>query len=68
MLELLVTGDDSGILRPDDICNALHELVELFQACIGRQSQWSSFCIWPTAIGGSICSWSGTDTDALFAC
>jgi hypothetical protein len=36
MLELIVTRNDSSIFRADDLCNALHEFVELVQACVWR--------------------------------
>jgi hypothetical protein len=68
MLEFIITGDDRGILRADDVCNTLHKLVEFIQACVWRQSQWSSFCFWPATIGGSVCSWCGANTNAIFAC
>jgi hypothetical protein len=40
MLKLVVAAHDCGILRPNDVFDALHELAKDFEAGLGRQDEW----------------------------
>lgn len=41
-LQLIIAGDDGGILWANNVHNASHVVLELVERAIGRQGQWAS--------------------------